>query len=144
MAKRPPSLSFIWEIFHLPARINVFCFGGFSLSLTTQWPFIFHFPQLPSLMTLWSAAEESVWLSRWPKTASTGAVTAPPLASWRWTSLNCWETANMRWGKQVSSTGKKIIVQENQVIVCVWVCWPTCLFIQRKRASLALSASSFS
>lgn len=41
MAKRAPSLSFIWEIFHLPVRINVFYFGGFSLSLTTQWPFPF-------------------------------------------------------------------------------------------------------
>lgn len=74
-------------------------------------------------MTLWSAAEESVWPSRWPKTASTGTVTAQPLASWRWTSLNCWETVNMRWGKQVSNTGKKcqLIGVESKVFMCVLV-----------------------
>ena len=58
--------------------------------------------QPPSLMTRWSAAEVSVWPSRWPKTASTATATAPPQGSWRWTSSNCSGTANMRWGRQVS------------------------------------------
>lgn len=94
----------------------------FSLTLTTCCSFFLLFSQLPSLMTLWSAAEESVWPSRWPKTASTGAVTAQPLASWRWTSLNCCETANMRWGKQVSNTGEKcqLIGEEKKVLMCVF------------------------
>ena len=60
-------------------------FSFFSLKQTTR----VLSPQLPYLMTLWSVAEESVWPSRWPKITSTEAVIAPPLASWRWTSLNC-------------------------------------------------------
>jgi len=59
-------------------------------------------PQPPSSTTRWSAAGASVSPSRSPRTGSTGAATAPPPASWRWTSSNCWETANTRWGKPVS------------------------------------------
>ena len=66
--------------------------------------------QLPSLTTLWSAAEGSDWPSLWPKTASTGTATARPPASWRWTSLNCWGTVNTKWAKRVSNTGKKMWV----------------------------------
>ncbi len=80
------------------------------------------FTQLPLLMTLWSAAEESVWPSRWPKTTSTGTVTARSLTSWRWTSLNCCETANMRWGKQVSNTGRcQLTGEEKKVFAHVGV-----------------------
>lgn len=62
-------------------------------------------PQPPSSMTRWSAAGGSAWPSRWPKTASTKAATARQPASWRWTSSNCCEIVNMRWGKQVSNQG---------------------------------------
>lgn len=65
-------------------------------------------PQPPSSMTRWSAAGGSAWPSRWPKTASTKAATARPPANWRWTSSNCCETVNMRWGKQVSNQGVKM------------------------------------
>lgn len=65
-------------------------------------------PQPPSLMTRWSAAGASAWPSRWPKTASTKAAIARSPASWRWTSSNCCETVNMRWGKQVSNQGVKM------------------------------------
>lgn len=73
-------------------------------------------------MTLWSAAEESDWPSRWPKTASTGTQIAPPQASWRWTSLNCWETVNMRWGRQVSNHGKiwQLIGEGRIISLCLF------------------------
>lgn len=73
-------------------------------------------------MTLWSAAEESDWPSRWPKTASTGTQIAPPQASWRWTSLNCWETVNMRWGRQVSNPGNiwQLIGEGRIISLCLF------------------------
>lgn len=59
--------------------------------------------QPPYLTTQWSAAGVSDWPSLWQRTASTGPVTAPQRESWRWTSLSCWETVNMRWERPVSS-----------------------------------------
>lgn len=89
-------------------------------SLTTRYSLSLFSPQLPSSMTLWSAAEASAWPSRWPKTASTGTPTGPPRGSWRWTSLNCWETVNMRWGRQVSQRNKLQLAQVGK-LQCVFV-----------------------
>ena len=98
-------------------------FSPISIFFTHTPDSAFPFPslQLPSLMIRWSAAEESVWPSRWPKTASTGTLIAPPLASWRWISLNCWETANTKWGKQVSkaTTKCKWIVESIHCLYCM-------------------------